>query len=1145
MSESVTSVDTKSSRLPISTKTCVIIGFVSLLAYGVRSHAYWTLLVVVFPLLIIGFLLLNPYSYTATSVGDTNKKLRSRFPRLNFTRTPNWNRELFAIEYEASYERVKRLYPENFLVSDTLHNLIELIVRDFVRSWYSRITPDERFLVELQVQITCIIERLQQRLSEMDLSEFVVYRILPIITDHYNNFIAAHDTVKNKKSAGNRSFTNTWDMDNIIASSYNKGKLHPAVKLKSVDPEDDIQRWLSQMISKILVHLVDENEIQSPPVFVLLREILQKCVFLQIVRLLSDPDFYNQLVENKLGSAMKDRLDVKKFRNALSKHSMDNLRNPRSLLSKGRLSPKSDTAKFHRVLREINRCESVADLKQYKYYVTLQLNRAARNDSPQYQTYRERLATVHNMAEKQLLYLLEPSGTLMERSKSVVANLEISLTEVLNDTAKLSIFTEFMDQRRRTPLLQLWLVVNGMRNPLDDVYDVSVEDNSEDEEEMEYSMTMAQSEDICQIYEHFFNNPLLRIDAKCYAIVSQFVQSQPPDPVLYHKARKNIFKLQEMVFERMQKTDYVAFKQSDLYLRLVAAEERHKLKSEGQESFLEDDETNGDPLADYQEQGNDDQKVSDVVLKAVEDVLNELANDGSARPGLDPTNSAFSSSEDFSEAPSGVSTPRNSRLLSKDVQRDLFGETDDGNGLFDANSEPIDEKESIKSMKLFDEDESFDEDEVTMSSSQELKLAAPENLDLGDEIDKLSTEIEKLEQQLHIIEPLLNKAEITNNVSELKILSKTQTSLKKELQLKELQKQQYILQENENTLYGNSRVRIQSYINGSDDGKEYILYIIEVQKLAADSSVIAGWMVARRFSQFFKLNNYLKNRYPEVADLDFPKRKVVMKFQQRSLIVERQRKLEQYLQSIIKIEKVCQDRVFRSFLSSELFDTNVEGSSNVLRNLGRPGKSAVNMASKLYNNISSQLQLQYKTSPVDDGQQPNLEMEKELSSLDDDMDSQAKSVSFVRPISEFLISVFWLKNSMVWLRGRAIILVLQQLLGSTIEKIVRINVEGKLKDSATVGSILTMLQDTLWPNGSFRKSGTPRTLIEKGQSKRHAKTILEFFISDTCSKVFGAACSKLAAETTFQLLQNQVLNRHLVLTILQETLEALFPEIEQ
>ncbi|GMF08386.1 unnamed protein product [Ambrosiozyma monospora] len=116
---------------------------------------------------------------------------------------------------------------------------------------------------------------------------------------------------------------NTWDLDNIIATSFNKGKLHPAIKMKSIDRERDVKLYMVGVVGKLIPLIVDDNEINSPPVFVLIREILTNCVLYPVIKLFSDPDFYNKLIVEKLGGVMKDRADVKRFRNILDKHSLD------------------------------------------------------------------------------------------------------------------------------------------------------------------------------------------------------------------------------------------------------------------------------------------------------------------------------------------------------------------------------------------------------------------------------------------------------------------------------------------------------------------------------------------------------------------------------------------------------------------------------------------------------------------------------------------------------------------------------------------------------------------------------------------------------------------------------------------------------
>ena len=78
--------------------------------------------------------------------------------------------------------------------------------------------------------------------------------------------------------------------------------------------------------------------------------------------------------------------------------------------------------------------------------------------------------------------------------------------------------------------------------------------------------------------------------------------------------------------------------------------------------------------------------------------------------------------------------------------------------------------------------------------------------------------------QESIVDSLTTKAELTNNAAELRILRKSKASLQREIQRKELQRQQYIVQESDNSLYGRATVFIQSIMGGTEeDGKEYAM----------------------------------------------------------------------------------------------------------------------------------------------------------------------------------------------------------------------------------------------------------------------------------------------------------------------------------
>lgn len=1323
-----------------------------------------------------------------TVKSNIGKPLKTNFPRISLTSKKNWENAVNSMNLKNSTESLELIFPEQFLISDSLQNIVDLIIKDFVESWFSRISKDQTFIIELKRQFFKIFRSLKDRLENTDIPELMVLKIVPVLSDHFNNYVLAQETVKNKKSIVNRVLTSNLDFETLIASNYNKGKLHPAIKLKRLDDEDNLKSWISSMVGKLLPYLVDSGEINSPPVFILLREIVGFCITFPVLNMLTDPDFWNQLIITRLGDVMKDRNHVKQFRNILNKHSniydnqMDanNYNNDNTLndndsilnglnnnendisssnstrpntddknlrkrkkranpLLKRKLTLKSDDAEFDKIMKSINKNDNVYDLKDFKYYLSLNINKSFR-ELEKYENslkssrptslistkssssssilmsttnssnsilhkievlklYNKRLVILKDSTDRRLIDLVaypssssninpdsrSGSDTISGNRSDITGNikgnnnqrtaikLDLTLSYILSNPATLSFFMEFMEQRGRSALLQFWLIVNGIRNPLETFNDddqlLTDSDSEYDSDDDDISNkgnlssnelnpnTMSQSEDIKQIYEQFFNNKLLKIDPKYYKIVTEFVTTYPEKPNLYLRSRKCLILLQKKTFDRMENSDFIAFKQSDLYLRLLAAERTitesrlnntqiNKLGGGGgvgngpvlgpasgvggagiaSGTTQEEDEWNGDPLANYTEDdeydyndnqfdvqhandsfnnssnfGSGNKKVSDAVIKAVEDALNQIMKNDVPVDVSDKSTLSNESTINISDDKSvslnqSGNSNRNSRLIDKDIEKDLFGSNDESSTLFDDNVYTTTDSEK-GSTRLFDhssdeDDDSFHASESLASSvnnlsqSQELTLAAPNDLNLSDQIDNLNEDIEKLNKQLSILEPLERKAELTNNLSELKILSKSRIGLEREVQLKELQRQQYIVQENENSLYGKSKVRIQSFISGNENGKDFILYIIEVQKIipftgsvddvsktenTEEDIVTSGWMVARRFSQFYRLHQYLKSKYSSVSELQFPKRTVVMKFQQDQLVEERKNKLEKYLKELLKDKDVCSDALFRSFLSSEVFDFDTTEKSIKMKS---KRKSVSNMATKLYNGISNQTKLNLPYSKfldpkstnnsvdIDDnfstlkdkksgkkgaqyGSTNSNEMEKELSSFDYNNNNNiiiGEKIPFVLPICNLLVSVFSLSKSNMWLRGRAVILVLQQLLGSTIEKISRQYIDS-IKNPDVILNILSMFQTKLWPDRSFKKGSQPRTQIQKNQTKKEAEIIFEAFMLDSCSKVFGSDNARLAAKTIFSMLQNPILNIHLFYTVLQEILETLFPEI--
>ncbi|KAF7729207.1 Intermediate filament protein [Apophysomyces ossiformis] len=203
------------------------------------------------------------------------------------------------------------------------------------------------------------------------------------------------------------------------------------------------------------------------------------------------------------------------------------------------------------------------------------------------------------------------------------------------------------------------------------------------------------------------------------------------------------------------------------------------------------------------------------------------------------------------------------------------------------------------------------------SDTSNVHLAPPGDLMLAAKVQKLSEEMEKLIQQEAIVDALIKKAEAKNKIEELRILKKSKNMFRRELQQMKYQKSQYELQESENVLKPErTKVSITSSTIGSDDHGEFALYVIEIQQLGYDGNYASGWIVARRYSEFFALHQKLKDRYPAVKLFEFPAKWPLLTLQ-RSFVEARRINLERYLRRLLEDTSICKSEELRAFLSQQ------------------------------------------------------------------------------------------------------------------------------------------------------------------------------------------------------------------------------------
>lgn len=209
---------------------------------------------------------------------------------------------------------------------------------------------------------------------------------------------------------------------------------------------------------------------------------------------------------------------------------------------------------------------------------------------------------------------------------------------------------------------------------------------------------------------------------------------------------------------------------------------------------------------------------------------------------------------------------------------------------------------------------------------------------------------------------------------------------------------------------------------------------------------------------------------------------------------------------MLLIPDVCRSRELRAFLSqqsiapqsnlaqsnpdddrrdiiSRLYNSIADGMDDVLGNIPILDQLTLASANMMATTAASQMQSHQK-SDLGGEMLDAAEAEAELSAFED------KEVEpFVKPICDLFLEIFELNRGSNWLRGRAVVVVLHQLLGGTIERKAREQAKSFL-DEESILKYIRLLKDTLWPDGNLRQSTKIRTPKEKSKTRTEASLML-------------------------------------------------------
>lgn len=165
-------------------------------------------------------------------------------------------------------------------VNEELSNLISLLLRDFVTSWFALLSPDKDLYRELIHAMSSIIQEIEKRLKDVDWVVLISQDLPNILKNHISDYKSCKDRM-GTAYAGEKTFEELFF------------GLQSHVALQGDGSE---QMYMRRVAEVIVESLLPASELQSDAIRTLVREILCNNVLLVISQELTDPDWLNETV---------------------------------------------------------------------------------------------------------------------------------------------------------------------------------------------------------------------------------------------------------------------------------------------------------------------------------------------------------------------------------------------------------------------------------------------------------------------------------------------------------------------------------------------------------------------------------------------------------------------------------------------------------------------------------------------------------------------------------------------------------------------------------------------------------------------------------------------------------------------------------
>ncbi|XP_066293254.1 sorting nexin-14-like isoform X4 [Branchiostoma lanceolatum] len=164
-------------------------------------------------------------------------------------------------------------------VDMALSEFLELVLRDFVYTWYRDLSTDEAFVDEMRVSLRFILSCLIRRVKKTDLPTFIVNKLIKAAMSHLDKYVRAMESAQPGA-----------DLEKATLELYGS-ELHCVMNSRRTELQ-----YLRHLSGEIFPYILPARSLKCKSLCALLRELMSASVLMPAIDKIADPDFVNNLM---------------------------------------------------------------------------------------------------------------------------------------------------------------------------------------------------------------------------------------------------------------------------------------------------------------------------------------------------------------------------------------------------------------------------------------------------------------------------------------------------------------------------------------------------------------------------------------------------------------------------------------------------------------------------------------------------------------------------------------------------------------------------------------------------------------------------------------------------------------------------------